>query len=125
MKLNHDCVRDLLLLIEEVQVGDYIDVSSYQLKNYSSEDLCYTADKLLEAGYINGKIYPADNVIYWRFSVSSLTWTGHEFLDNIRDDGVWKDTKKVASKLTSVSLSMLEKISVTILTTLIKTTLDF
>ncbi len=25
----------------------------------------------------------------------NLTYEGHKFLDNVRDDGVWKETKKL------------------------------
>ena len=55
MRLNNDCVRDLLLAIEEnVGLKEYMSIDSLQLKSYSQDDLQYTALKLEEAGYIKG-----------------------------------------------------------------------
>lgn len=119
MRLNQECVRDLLLVIEDIEIDHYIAIDNLQLGNYTKNELCYTADKLLEAGYINGRISAADGHRYYHFPVESLTWVGHQFLDNIRDDGVWKDTKKIVSKLSSVSLNLLENISTQVLTNLI------
>ena len=89
MKLNQDCIRDLLLYLEEnLKLNDYLSISNISLKNYSSEELLYTADKLYEAGYLkcSRKVY--DNTDLMIF-VSSITYTGHQFLDNIRDDKVF------------------------------------
>ncbi|EAG0857908.1 DUF2513 domain-containing protein [Listeria monocytogenes] len=52
--------------------------------------------------------------------VSKITWSGHQFLDNIRDDEVWKRTKKTVSKFSSVSVSLLSTIASNILSQLIK-----
>lgn len=98
MKLNHDCVRDLLILIEEnLSYGYYMDMSSVELKEYSREIIIYTADKLLEAEYLIGNKQDYINATFPDIRITSISWTGHQFLDNIRDDGVWKDTKKVLS----------------------------
>ena len=35
-----------------------------------------------------------------------LTWTGHEFLDNIRDSEIWNQTKAGAEKLGGFSLEL-------------------
>ncbi|EDO0799378.1 DUF2513 domain-containing protein, partial [Listeria monocytogenes] len=55
--------------------------------------------------------------------VSKITWSGHQFLDNIRDDEVWKKTKKTVSKFSSVSVSLLSTISSNVLSQLIKNSL--
>ncbi|EJA0843158.1 DUF2513 domain-containing protein, partial [Listeria monocytogenes] len=54
---------------------------------------------------------------------SKITWSGHQFLDNIRDDEVWKKTKKTVSKFSSVSVSLLSTISSNVLSQLIKNSL--
>ncbi|WP_159638272.1 DUF2513 domain-containing protein [Erysipelothrix anatis] len=124
MRLNQDCIRDLLLFIETIEIDYYADLVECKIGDYSSEELCYTGDKLLEAGYINGKISSGSGIRYYMFSVSSLTWEGHAFLDNIRDDGVWKDTKKVASKMSSISVGLIEKIAASVLSTIITKTMN-
>lgn len=121
MKLNHDCVRDVLICIEEnLHYGCYIDFSTVELKNYSSEDLLYTADKLLEAGFLNGEPLNYINSSIPDIRITSITWEGHQFLDNIRDDGVWKDTKNVLSRFSSASLSMVGNIASQIITSMIR-----
>ncbi|MGJ0374890.1 DUF2513 domain-containing protein, partial [Listeria monocytogenes] len=37
-------------------------------------------------------------------SIESITWQGHLFLDNIRDNESWKKVKQIADKVASASL---------------------
>ena len=109
MKLNQDCVRDLLLYLEEnLTLVDHLSVENISLKNYSRDELLYTADKLYEAGYINciRKIYDTTDLI---ILVSSITYEGHQFLDNIRDDKDIKKTKSILSKFKSVSIEIIHE----------------
>lgn len=121
MKLNHDCVRDLLIHIEEhLSYGFYMDVSVVELKNYSHEELLYAADKLLEANYLIGNKRYSIGAPLPDIRISSISWDGHQFLDNIRDDNVWKDTKNVLSKFSSVSLSFMGNIASQVITSLVQ-----
>lgn len=55
MRLNNECVRDLLLAIEEnLGINDKVSIDDFELPNYSYDELIYTALKLIEAGFING-----------------------------------------------------------------------
>ena len=107
MKLNHECVRDLLLYIEEnLSFNDELEINILKLNNYSTEELLYTSQKLAEADYIN-----IDNSIeiddeFPIILVSSITYKGHQFLDTVRDNQVWSKTKKVLSFLKSVSIEV-------------------
>ena len=120
MKLDHECVRDVLIHIEEnLPYGYYMDFSKVELKNYSQEELLYTADKLLEASFISGTKRKSITESLPDIRITSLTWEGHQFLDNIRDDGVWKDTKKVLSKFSSVSLSLVGSVASQVISSII------
>lgn len=120
MKLNHDCVRDLLLYIEEHSSYDTkIDVNKLKFKNYSNSDLIYTADKLFEANYLNCIKSNQFNNSSPSIIIKSITYDGHQFLDNIRDDGVWKNTKSILSKFTSTSLGIISDISSQIISNII------
>ena len=47
-----------------------------------------------------------------RFEVDSLSFKGHEFLDNIKDDTIWKKAKKfVGERLTSTSFSIIANVA--------------
>lgn len=124
MKLNHDCIRDVLLYIEEnLTYGYYIDFSDIEISDYSREDLLYTADKLLEAGYLDGTKKNYIGSIKPDIQITAITWSGHQFLDNIRDDGVWKDTKRILSKFSSVSLGFVGNVASEIITSIIQSQL--
>ena len=106
MKLNQDLVLLLLLEIED-KTGPYepLELSDISIKDYSYEEILYTTERLLEAGYITARLEPTklrcNQVIY------SLTWEGHRFLDTVRDSVVWRSTKDVAKKMSSVSLNIM------------------
>lgn len=120
MRLNNECVRDLLLTIEEnLGINDKVSIDDFELPNYSDDELIYTALKLIEAGFINGessRMIDGSIFVY----VSSLTWDGHKFLDNIRDNEVWSKTKSIVSKFSSVSLGIISNVAAQVITVLIK-----
>ena len=121
MKLNHDCVRDVMIFVEEnVPYGHYADFSSVEIKDYSHEDIIYAADKLLEANLLDGSKHKYIGSNTPDIRITSITWAGHQFLDNIRDDGVWKNTKKVISNFSSVSLSLVGSIASQVITSLVQ-----
>lgn len=106
MKLNHDCIRDLLLYIEEnLNYDDELEINKLQLKSYSLEELLYTTEKLSQADYLT--YYPLEiDDEYSILLVDSITYKGHQFLDTVRDNQVWDKTKKVLSFLKSVSIEI-------------------
>jgi hypothetical protein len=110
MKLNKDCIRDILLYVEangqlEGSIG-YNQLCN-ELNEYEQDDIGYTLLRLKEAGYIDGK---QDTYMPFTFSVSAITWNGHKFLDTVRDPKVWSTTKKIAKKFESVSITLLSNI---------------
>ena len=111
MKLNHDCVRDLLLFIEEK--SDYnTGIDPYEIElGYDHIEVLYAADKLLEADYVKGIKKNVISADLPQIIIKSITWEGHLFLDNIRDDTVWDKTKKIAKNFSSMSLSLIGKIA--------------
>lgn len=113
LKLNHDCVRAVLLAIEELRPDQLLYTDNSQsssiLADFSNEDILYSVERLLEAGYIDA--IDASSMDGSSYLVKNITWSGHQFLDNIRDDGIWKKTKATASKLTGVSLPILTELA--------------
>ncbi|MDU0332638.1 DUF2513 domain-containing protein [Paenibacillus sp. 3LSP] len=112
MRLNHDCVRDLLLTIEETLPLDAIALTPglhqhENLSKYEYEEIVYCVSKLREAGFIEtigqDLISPAGRVI----KVRGLTYTGHLFLDNIREPSRWKKVKEKADSAGIVALNIM------------------
>lgn len=121
MNLNQDCIRDLLLYLEEnLSLERNITVNNIKIKDYSQEDLIYTAQKLFEAGYLNCKISNFITSSIPFIDVSSLTYNGHQFLDTIRDNKVWTKTKGILSSFKSVSIEILSETASKVLVSLIE-----
>lgn len=123
MKLDHECVRSILLTIEEKhKYGKVLRLEeilqSDRLSEFNEDEIKYVLIKLADAEYITGQPqYGSNELVY--FDCQGLTWNGHQFLDTIRDPKVWKKTKEIASKLTSVSITMLSSIGSQVLTKLL------
>lgn len=122
MKLNHNCVRDLLLFIEDnLTYSTYIYVNEIQLEGYTQEEIIYSADKLLDAGYITAtrKVFISSDGTP-QIEIKSITWDGHQFLDNIRDNKVWEQTKGILSKFSSVSIGIISNVAAQVISNIVK-----
>lgn len=107
MKLNHDCIRDTLLFLEnELSLGGHIRDSLIcdKLPEYNRDDVMYTLQKLFEGKYISGNESEARSRAG---TVKQITLKGHKFLDNIRPQTSWNMTKTAANKIGSVSIDIL------------------
>ena len=55
MKLNSDCVREVLLTCEEVPINSHTPLETFfsqkRLEKYSSDEIAYSMKKLVEAGF--------------------------------------------------------------------------
>lgn len=128
MELKQDCIRYVLLCLENQKIGMmYSGFSEDQLvkvfsnDTYSDDDVRYTLYQLANGGMISAKPAIVPNKLgIKQLQVFDITWKGHEFLDTIRDDKVWSKTKKVVSTFSSVSLGILQTIASKVIVGLIK-----
>lgn len=124
MRLNPDCIRDILLSAEDnTGFYEYLDYPNELdkcplLKKYNDEEIKYHVRQCKKSYLIE-----VDFDLTGNFSISDLTPSGHEFLGSIRSDNIWSKTKSVAEKIGSHSLDTLTKISVGVLTEIIKSQL--
>lgn len=114
MKLNYDCLRDTLLYLEENLTVDcdgelsfgliYLDDLYNELSQYSNEDIYYSVFNLKQAEFLSCS--PADDwPIYHIDSINYITFKGHEFLSEIRDNDKWKKVKSILGNVKTFSLS--------------------
>lgn len=87
-------------------------------ETFDKNDIVYTFYQLYSGGFISAK--PFINKMVRQLTVYDITWSGHELLDSIRDDEVWKQTKKATNTLKSVSIGVLKSVATTVLTGIIK-----
>jgi len=122
MKLNPDCVRDILLLVEKkVDFGMFLElnVSSphKDLSSYSHPEILYHISQCEKAGLIDSASYYDDGD---GVDVGDLSPLGHQLLADIRSDTVWSKTKTVSKKVGSTSLNALVQIATGVVTQIIK-----
>lgn len=114
MELDKDLVRDLLLELESKENNS--SMSQQDINEFASsqaisiEKMLYTINRLKEADYINAEIKYGDNKPYW-YRIFTITYQGHEFIDDIRDSKVWKVTKEKASQISGVSLTIIGQLA--------------
>lgn len=121
MKLNPDCIRDILLTVEEKSDGkNSVSLTcalSPRLKSYTPEELYYHVKQSAEANLLSDMKVD----IIGTCRVRDLTPTGHEFIANIRKDSLWTRTKEKAKLIGSTSLNALVQIASNVVAELIKT----
>lgn len=123
MRLNQECIRSVLLTLEEINTPSRPTmlnelINAPELSDYTENDVIYTVQALNSANFINTtSLRTFDGIDYM---INSITWQGHQFLDTIRDEKVWRDTKKIAKPFASASLDILSKIATEVMTGLIK-----
>ncbi|NVO88913.1 DUF2513 domain-containing protein [Lactobacillus rhamnosus] len=114
MELDYDQVREFLMAIEDsdnIHGLDQQGGSKFAEENDMSRDqLAYMVMKLKEGNLITGSVKWASNEPYW-INPGNLTYSGHEYLNNIRDSKVWEGVKTATSKVGSVSLSILVELA--------------
>ncbi|MES2493997.1 MAG: DUF2513 domain-containing protein [Pseudomonadota bacterium] len=108
MKLDQDLVRQLLLAIEASERSPQHWVK-FDLPDLDAEVLSYHIQLLDEAGLIVAQDVSSLSAYRWR--AKRLTYRGHEFLNTIRDSGIWRATKATAAKVGGASINLLWEIA--------------
>ncbi|MCI9142793.1 MAG: DUF2513 domain-containing protein [Lachnospiraceae bacterium] len=139
MKLDLDCVRKVLLCVEnntglrkfcffidsgleesEIIIGNTPapppDYQKKLLKEFDNDTLIYHVNYCIEAGLLTTN-QPLGT---YRTVIEDLTPQGHSFLETIRDNNIWSGVKGIASKIGVKSLESVIQISSNVLTQLIK-----
>ncbi len=115
MKLDYDCIRDVLLSMEEITslndnclfeaIGFYDIMDSLKKRecDYDFKNVYYSIIKMEEAEYItafwsNEKLRDIGDLRY--FFIYDITIKGHEYLNSVRNPKIWEKIKKSAVSLT-------------------------
>lgn len=101
MKLNCDCVRDILLCCEEAFENHSSFLTHEKLASllpsYSEAEIISALESLDEAGYIICSFLYGDGTVS-SVTISKITFEGTEFLEIIRPKSTWEKIKGFISK---------------------------
>ena len=126
MRLDLDCIRDILFTAEEVTTIDkpcFINQNYQQysrLKKYDFSVLAYHVHQCALSDFFT----KANFDMQWNCIIVDLSPKGHEYIANIRSDNIWNKTKSVISKIGGVALSMVPEIVSPIISSQIPTLLN-
>ncbi|NHL36669.1 DUF2513 domain-containing protein [Clostridium botulinum] len=108
MKLNYDLIRDLLLVIEDISDGVKNYSTQYiraeHLPNHGLQAIQYHVNQLAQGGIIKVSSNDSDYII-------DLTWYGHQYLSNIKNDTIWSKTKDRIKPLGNVALDITSEVA--------------
>ena len=94
MTRDLDVARRILLEVESRQEPwGYFDLA---VEGVEPEAVSYHVKLLAQAGLVEADDTSTMGTFQW--NPTSLTWQGHEFLDAIRNDTVWRKTKEVVAE---------------------------
>lgn len=123
MKLNHECIREILLFIEENATiveskhnrMESKPVGLHSLYNalnkFDKEDVWYSTLILLDNGFIEGWRSPTTPYRMDVCEIQGISWKGHALIDNIRDEKIYSGVKKGLSKIASVSIDIFSSVA--------------
>ena len=122
MRLNPDCIRDILMECEE-QCTPYKN-ATFKPQNqfvrgeneYSGEETLYH----LRQCELNRFFTRTARDLSGTYRVIDITPKAHEFLENIRSDTVWKKTKETASSAGSLSIEILKTCASAVISEIVK-----
>lgn len=125
MKLNPDCIRDILFYLEEhLSISPeleflYIDVHELgENLNYPLNEIANTVLVLDDAGFIESTTYSVgDGCI--DISISRITYSGYDFIELIRPENVWGKVKSTGKRLGSFSFDVITQIATSVLSSLV------
>ena len=101
MKRDNDLLRELLIEFEaqkswQIFVHPHLGMTELEITREHHVQLLSDAGFLLEMGD----------------SLYRMTNSGHDYLDAIRNDGIWKKTKDGAASVGGVTLGIMKEIAV-------------
>src|ERR1041384_7841363 len=103
MKRDFNLIRSILLKVEDLPSGE--SIGEFHFEGIDPKVVAEHVELLIEAKLIEGATLGPKRAAY---SVRRLTWPGHDFLANAKNDTVWKKVLAQAErKGVSVSLTVL------------------
>ncbi len=108
MKRDMELVRKVLLATEEhAEPVGWLDLV---IDGYTPDDISYHVKLLHDAGFLTTHDLTTMTAFCWK--PTSLTWQGHEFLNTVKNDTVWRKTKDfVKEKGGTISIEMLKVVA--------------
>lgn len=108
MKRDMDMVRSILLAVEANPTDE--PMREIDVPECSQDELVYHLSLVYDAGFINA--LTSGGLKGGHIAPLSLTWSGHEYLEVIRDNAIWSKTKKtIKEKGGALSFELIKSVA--------------
>ena len=108
MRRDMDLVRHIMLEVEAAP--GRLELGELACDEWPFPLVAYHVEMLAAHGLLDAKVTHFSSGP--RGTVKALTWDGHDFLDAIRDERVWRKTKdKIVETVGSVTLGTFKKVA--------------
>lgn len=126
MKMNEDCIRDILkFLVENLTIeidnqrnkGGFNDISMLGImkefeNQYSKEDIWYSVYNLSQDRFIEtNNIREQSRAGFAYVEIYNVTHRGHQFYETIQPETIWNKTKSVISNVGVHTLGFVESVA--------------
>ena len=114
MKRDMELVRRMLMAVEESPQPP--TTGDFEMPDESPALVAFHMQLLCGAGYVQASVSYPHGQAYPRYVDPLLTWSGHEFIDSIRSDTVWKFIRqKVKADGGSIPIEIVKQLANTYL----------
>ena len=111
MKFDPGLMRIILLDTEQIPAGQVRGAFSYT--DCDQAEVNRHAQILLDEGFIQGKCVKDGSGFPIKFRITDLTYRGHQFLANARNDTLWnKALKSITETGKTMSIAVIEAVLV-------------
>jgi len=94
VKRDMELIRMVMLAAEKTkEPNELIDP---KFEGHNEIEISYHIALLDDAGLLHGQDRSAIGVFRW--SAGALTWAGHEFVEAVKDEEVWKEALAITAK---------------------------
>lgn len=125
MKFNPDCMRDLLLYLEEnLTLSSDLEFQFVSIQNleknlpYAIQEIANMVLVLDDAGFIHATRFITDNHVD-ELVVFRITYSGYQLIESIRPQPVWRKVKSIGQNIGSFSISVISQIASGVLTPMV------
>lgn len=94
MKRDMELIRKVMLAAEKTKEPN--EVIDPKFEGHNETEISYHIALLDDAGLLHGQDRSAIGVYRW--SAGALTWAGHEFVEAVKDENVWKEALAITAK---------------------------
>lgn len=119
MRLDYDCIRDILFTVEEtttLAMPCFINQNYREykrLEKYDFEKLAYHVHQCALHDYFTDVEFDEQ----WNCIIKDLSAQGHDFICSIRDNTLWNKVKRSVAELGSASLQLIPQIAQSLILT--------